>query len=148
MNFRIIKLFLLLCICAFLTDSCFSQTDENWSPVSKKNAISINIAGTTPLIGVTYERLISNKFTAEIGLGIYSIGVAIKYFPFSIYDNKMVFHSALGTNLFATPFDTFGSGDFSSINYLTIGLTYFGKEGFGFALDIGFRGAHYLLSRW
>ena len=73
----------------------------------------------------------------EIGLGVYSIGAAVKFFPFSIFDNKMVPHIVLGSNLFATPFDTFGSADFSNTSYLNIGLSYFGREGFNFGLSIG-----------
>ena len=137
MKRKTIKLLLILCISIYFMDSSFGQDDEKWTSVSKKNSISLNIAGTTPFIGITYEHLISNRFNFEAGLGVYSIGAAIKYFPFPIYNNKMVFHLVLGTNLFSTPFDTFGSGDFSSTNYLALGLSYFGKEGFNFGLGIG-----------
>jgi len=45
------------------------------------NAVSLNVAGTTPLFGVTYERILSYKYSTEIGIGIVSAGVGIKYFP-------------------------------------------------------------------
>jgi len=130
-------LLLILGICFTNVESCMSQMDEKWVEITKKNAISINIAGTTPFIGITYERLLSNRLNVEVGLGVYSIGVAAKYFPFPIFNNKMVLHAAIGTNLFKTPFDSFSAEGFSNTNYVTIGLTYFGKEGFSFALDLG-----------
>ena len=117
--------------------SCFSQDPTGELPPSKENALSINLAGTTPFIGVSYERLLSDKINIEAGLGVFSAGIALKYFPFSIVDNKMVVDLVLGSNVFATPFDTFGSSDFSSISFLLIGLSYFGKEGFNFGLGIG-----------
>lgn len=137
MNRKTIQFFLIICLSICTTSFCFAQEVEEWEPVTKENSISLNIAGTTPFIGVAYERLISDRFNLEAGLGVFSVGVEIKYFPFPIYNNKMVFHLALGTNLFATPFDTFGSGDFSSTNYLAFGLSYFGREGFNFGLGIG-----------
>jgi len=115
----------------------WSQNINGSDSVTRKQAISFNAAGTTPFMGFTYERLISNKFNLEAGLGLYSVGTGIKFFPIPIADNKMVFHTSLGFNLFATPFDTFGSGDVSSISYLMIGLSYFGRDGFNFGIDVG-----------
>ena len=131
------RLLLFLCLSFYQLD-CIAQSEESSPQISKKNAISFNIAGTTPFVGVTYERLLSNRFNFEVGLGAYSVGVGIKYFPSPIIDNKMVFHIAIGTNVFVTPFDTFGSGDSSSINYLSVGLTYFGKGGFNFGIGVGY----------
>jgi len=127
----------IMCFALMNVIFCFAQNNEGLNYISKKNAISLNVAGTTPFVGITYERLLSNRFNFEVGLGLYSVGLGIKFFPFPISDNKMVFHTGFVTNLFATPFDTFGSGDFSSTNYIMIGLSYFGKEGFNFAIDIG-----------
>ena len=137
MKIKTIKTLLLLCFSFYQINMCCGQNDTIWSEVVKKNAVSINIAGTTPFLGITYERLITNQLNVEVGLGVYSVGAAITYFPFPIYKNKMVFHTALGSNIFATPFDTFGSGDFSNTNYLAVGLSYFGREGFNFGLGIG-----------
>lgn len=137
MKRKTVKLILILCLGIYSMPSGIAQDDIKWSSVSEKNSISFNVAGTTPFIGITYEHLISNRFNFEAGLGVYSIGVAIKYFPFPVYSNKMALHLVLGTNLFSTPFDTFGSGDFSSTNYLALGLSYFGQEGFNFGIGIG-----------
>lgn len=137
MKRKTINLLLIFCLSIYSISSCIAQNEEKWEPVTKRNSISLSVAGTTPFLGIAYERLISDRFNFEAGLGVFSVGFAIKYFPFPIYNNKMVFHLDLGTNLFATPFDTFGSGDFSNTNYLAFGLTYFGKDGFNFGLGIG-----------
>lgn len=137
MKSKTTQLLLFLFLSNFTIDTCQAQNDEATALVSKKNAISFNIAGTTPFVGFTYERLLSDRFNFEVGLGVYSVGVGIKFFPAPIVDNKMVFHVALGSNIFVTPFDTFGSGDSSSISYLTIGLTYFGENGFNFGIGAG-----------
>ncbi len=127
----------ILCLAVCDVTCGWTQGNEGSGSVSRKQAISFNAAGSTPFIGVTYERLLSERLNVEAGLGLYSVGTAIKFFPLPIADNKMVLHAGLGTNLFATPFDTFGSGDVSSTTYLVIGLSYFGKDGFNFAFDVG-----------
>lgn len=115
----------------------FAQEVSDSERVSRKNAVSLNVAGSTPLIGVTYERLMTDHFNFEFGLGLISVGTALKYFPWAISDNKMVFHTGLSTNIFSTPLDDLRSSDYSNITYLMIGLTYFGVGGFNFALDVG-----------
>lgn len=118
MKSRTLTLLIFLCISLYNTTSCVAQEVGEWALVSKKNAISLNVAGTTPFVGITYERLLSNQFNLEVGLGVLSIGAAIKYYPFLIYDNKMVLHLSFGANLFATPFDTFGAGDVLSLIHI------------------------------
>ena len=137
MNPKTIYFSILLCFALVISISCQGQESYEWSSVTDSNAVSLNVAGTTPFVGIAYERLITNKLNFEAGIGVFSVGVALKYFPFPIYANKMVFHLELGSNLFGTPFDTFGSTDFSNTNYLAFGLSYFGREGFNFGLGIG-----------
>jgi len=134
-----VPLKILLVLAALIGTGFFNSmlAQEKVENVSRKNAISINVAGTTPFIGITYERLLSDKINVEVGLGAVSVGVGFKYFPWPISDNKMVLHTGFSTNIFATPFDTFGDGEYSSISYAMVGLTYFGKEGLNFSIDIG-----------
>ena len=134
------KAFVLVPMILFFTfcsqDLCGQEVISKDS-LSRKNALSLSVAGATPFIGVSYETLISDRIGIEGGLGILSFGGSIKYFVRPVSENLMVPHLALGTNLFSTPFDTFGSGDFSSITYGVIGLTYLGKGGFNFGLEAG-----------
>ena len=116
--------------------SCSGQRTDN-PGITFRNAVSVNVGGTTPFIGITYERLLSDRFNFEVGLGAVSIGTAIKYFPWPIIDNKMVFHLVLGTNLFKTPLDDFVDGEASSTTFLTAGLTYIGIGRFSFSIDVG-----------
>lgn len=130
------KYFFTIILVGGLIVSCTGQQTDNHN-ITFKNAVSLNIGGTTPFIGITYERLLSDRFNFEVGIGAVSVGTAIKYFPWPISDNKMVFHLVLGTNIFKTPLDDFGQGEVSSTTFLTIGLTYIGIGRFSFSIDAG-----------
>ena len=107
----------------------------------RKNAISFNIGGTTPFIGITYERVVSENVSLEIGAGIPSIGVGMKYFPWGIKESKFLFHVGL-TSIFLSheSLDIWGTSDESGVfvvGYLPIGISYFGKNGFNLGVDVG-----------
>jgi hypothetical protein len=76
--FKIITLAILLFIS---TSDSYSQTDQSEQAPLKKNAISFSFLGSTPAIGFVYERVLSNKLTGEIGLGVVSAGAGVKYYP-------------------------------------------------------------------
>jgi len=104
----------------------------------RKNAISLNILGATPLIGITYERVVSNKISIEFGLGLpsVSVGTGFKVFPNNIKMKKLMFHTGLINTFFALePFGIFVG--YYDIVYVPIGISYFGRYGFNFGLDLG-----------
>ena len=86
-------------------------------------------------MGITYERILSDKINFEIGLGIPSIGVGMKVFPSGIREGKLMFH----TGITATYFDTRDSflDALGVIAYLPLGMSYFGEAGFNFGIDVG-----------
>lgn len=100
------KYLILICI-LFLGSTIYSQGIKNETDEIRKNAISFNLLGTTPVLGITYERILSNKISFEIGLGLPSIGVGMKIFPYGIREEKLMFH----TGITATYIDL-GEGDY------------------------------------
>lgn len=106
----------------------------------RKNAISFNIAGTTPIIGIVYDRIVSENVSLEIGAGIPSIGAGFKYYPWGIKESKILFHVGLTSAIiFSEALDTWGTSDESSVffGYLPIGISYFGEHGFNLGVDLG-----------
>lgn len=115
----------------------YAQETGNGIEGIRKNAVSFNLLGTTPAIGITYERIVSNKISLEIGVGIPSIGLGMKIFPFNIREEKIMFHTGLTATYVEIPSFGFGSGEHGTIIYLPIGMSYFGAGGFNFGIDVG-----------
>ena len=130
------KYLILICI-LFLSSTIYSQEIKNETNEIRKNAISLNLLGTTPIMGITYERIVSDKISFEIGLGIPGIGVGMKVFPFGIRERKLMFHTGI-TATYVKFKAIWGGGDVEGvIAYLPLGMSYFGKHGFNFGIDVG-----------
>src|SRR5680860_566135 len=112
--------YLILICFLFLSSTIYSQEIKNETNEIRKNAISFNILGTTPILGITYERILSDKISFEIGLGIPSIGVGMKVFPFGIREGKLMFHT--GITAAYVEFVDFWNGDtsHSALAYLPL----------------------------
>jgi hypothetical protein len=102
----------------------------------KINGISFNMGGTSPVLGITYERAVSDKISLEFGVGFPSIGMGMKLFPYGIRQQKSMFHVGFTANYLNS-----GDGEITGfegfILYLPIGLSYYGKNGFNFGIDAG-----------
>ncbi|UQD55653.1 hypothetical protein [Flavobacterium sp. K5-23] len=119
-----------------LSSAAFSQGNSANGGDIKKNAVSFSILGTTPIVGLTYERILSNHLSIEAGIGLPSFGLGVKVFFSEIKEQKMMFN----TGLTATYVDFGDSYLFSGntvILYLPIGLSYYGVKGFNFGIDLG-----------
>ena len=114
----------------------FSQENKDDFGGVRKNAISFNFLGTTPAIGLTYERIVSKHVSLEVGVGIPSIGIGAKIFFSKIQEQKMMFNIGL-----TTTYVDLGDGVFiggrAVIIYVPIGLSYYGSKGFNFGIDVG-----------
>jgi hypothetical protein len=128
---------------ALVLVSFLGNAQETTSSIDgmRKNAISFNIVGTTPIIGITYDRIVSENVILEIGAGLPSIGAGIKYFPFGIKESKILFHVGLtGSYIFTEALDLSGTSEDESgvfFGYLPIGISYFGEHGFNLGVDLG-----------
>lgn len=131
-----------LLIFAFFLISFSSIAQERTSSIEemRRNAISFNFLGSTPLLGITYDRIVSEKVSIEIGAGIPSVGAGFKYYPWNIKESKVLFHVGLSTSfIFTEPYDVWGTSDKTGVfmGYLPIGISYFGKNGFNLGIDLG-----------
>ena len=127
---------------ALVLVSFLGNAQETTSSIDgmRKNAISFNIAGTTPFVGIVYDRVVSENVSIEIGAGIPSVGAGFKYYPFGIKESKILFHVGLtGGYFFTESLDIWGTSDESGVffGYVPIGISYFGEHGFNLGVDVG-----------
>lgn len=98
-----------------------------------KNSFSFNILGTGTYIGFSYERLIKQRLSLEVGFGLVGAGVGVSFYPFGI-DPYGGFAPYSGIK---TTFNTMGSGGEKNITYIPIGVTYFTQNKMAFGIDVG-----------
>lgn len=116
--------------------TAFSQEKSDSFAGIRKNAISFNFLGTTPVIGLTYERIVSDNISLEIGAGTNSFGLGAKIMPFKIKANTMMFTSGISV-FYADYKDGFLANGKRTQIYVPIGLSYYGIKRFNFGIDVG-----------
>lgn len=124
-----IKLVLLLCIANFY----FVEAQNENQPTIKKNSISVNILGTGSYLGISYERLLFERVTAEIGIGVFGYGIGVTVYPLKKISIKQpnLFIGLKYTN------HTLVGIEKKSATYIPIGLTYFLKKRYNLSFDVG-----------
>lgn len=128
--------FIILTLILFSFSSLHSQETVEESSALRKNGVSFNFFGTTPLIGVTYERIVSDNVVFEVGVGIPSIGMGMKIFPKPVKGEKAMLHFGL-TVAYINSGDNEITGYTGSLVYFPVGFSYYGKNGFNLGLDGG-----------
>lgn len=100
-----IKQLLYICVCSFFTVNLYGQSIDEKSTIDfNKNAISISVLGTTPVFGLSYDRLIGNKFFLELGLGYtifeqnLSLGSSLKVTPMLSRNSIFPFFIGISTS--------------------------------------------------
>jgi len=132
--------FLLIVSSILISSIVNAQESKSDFDGMRKNAISFNILGATPIIGITYERIVSKNISVEVGGGIPSFGAGFKYYPSGIKESQMLFHTGLsGSFVESSSFDVWGTSDntWVFLGYLPIGVSYFGEKGFNLGVDLG-----------
>jgi hypothetical protein len=124
------KVILKLFIAIVYTAPLALEAQDVESTISlKSNGISLGLLGapTWPL-GITYDQMLSDRVSFELGVGVLSSGIGFNYY----FTNPR--HQRL--NLFS---GMYGSVNYSGypMFYLPIGLSYLGKNNFEYSLDIG-----------
>ena len=89
------KNIILTLVLILITSMIYSKKSLNNIEGLRKNAISFSFFGATPILGITYERVLAKKLSLEIGVGLPSIGLGLKVFPRNIHMNKAMFHLSL-----------------------------------------------------
>ena len=122
----------------FVLSLFISNHSYGQSEVPEKNIVSFSILGTSSYFGVTYERMLTDKWAAEIGVGILSVGFGATYYPWSIKEDDVSFYTGLKFNspnvidaLLLFP------DDLDPNFYIPIGFTYASSSGFNLGIDVG-----------
>ena len=114
--------------------------DENY--LDKKNSISFNIGGLTPVIGVTYERYLGETFMIEIGGGYdkpsFEGGIGYKFMTRKAtgstkhINRKFKMHIGLRHS-----FHLFDDGEKIISHSIVVGAALFSKSNLNFSFDLG-----------
>jgi len=137
-----IKIFysvMVLIIIIVSTSFAYSQDTLSTSNPIKKNALSFSYFGTSGIMGISYDRIISKRVSVEVGAGIVGIGAGFKYYLSQIRPEKILFITGFSLTISSLFNDTdvriiTGKG---FIVYLPIGINYIGKRRLNLGIDIG-----------
>lgn len=133
---------ILLGLSIILFSSLLMSQEKNQDTINdfkevRKNAVSFNFFGTTPIIGITYERAFSRYFSIEAGFGLpLGIGAGLKIIPWGIKESKLLFHFGLTVTYINTGDNEF-TGTSGVLTYIPVGISLYEKRGFNFGFDIG-----------
>jgi hypothetical protein len=122
----------IICCVFFSVSSLVVFCQNNGELPIRKNAFSLNIAGITPLVGFSYERLIKQKVCLETGLGLFSYGFGISYLPPKISRGQL--HPYLGLKFSAFALPDVGNHKYF---YLPLGVNYITAYQMQIGFDIG-----------
>jgi hypothetical protein len=128
----------IVCSLVFIGSFLLTYKSQAQDIITQKNFISYNILGTASFLGVTYERMLTDKFAAEIGIGIISAGAGMTYYPGRIKEGDVSFYTGLkfsSPNIISVVFLLDDSTE--PILYIPIGLVYATSGGFSIGIDAG-----------
>ena len=100
---------------------------------SRKKTFSIAFAGTSSIIGFSYEQQIDKNKSLEIGLGLLGGGFGLNVYS-SQYTNDKSFNLFWGLR---SSYNIQGSGGSRIINYMPLGINNFGRNKFYLSIDLG-----------
>ena len=118
------------------TSLIYSQKSLDDIEGLRKNAISFSFFGATPVVGITYERILASKLSIEIGVGLPSAGLGFKIYPHNVKVDKPMFHVGVTATYFVSQ-ESEMTPPPSFVIYIPIGVSVFKKKGFNFAVDLG-----------
>ncbi len=125
---HVIRLFFFL----FLLHSAIDAQIEDQNAL-QKNVLSLSILGTSSYGGITYERIVSQRASLEMGIGLIGFGLGATYYPFGeIRIGKL--NPFLGMKYSRY---TMIHGDLRFVIYSPFGLIYVSRFGLNFAVDVG-----------
>ena len=116
--------FSLLFILLFFPTLGFSQDHQN--------IISGNILGSSSAIGLSYERIVSDNLSLELGAGIIGLGAGISVYPWGIQTSSLCFYTGLKVSSFVLV--DVGGG---TVAYVPFGASFFTPSNWIIGLDVG-----------
>ena len=123
---------LIILISLLITTNIAAQNTSTKNFGIEKHSVSGNILGSSSLVGVTYERVLSKKFIFEVGFGYVGLGTGITFYPFKIKKANVCLYTGVKFSFLALPgvFGAYGG-------YIPFGLTFFSKHRLNIGLDFG-----------
>lgn len=99
-----------------------------YNPI-KAQSISLRFFGapTWPL-GISYGQMLTDRLSAEIGLGIYSLGAGVEYYFTNPRKHRLIWNTGL---YFSFNYDA------EPMLYLPLGISYISKKSFQYNLNAG-----------
>lgn len=126
----------------FIAGHCFSQVELDSARVNDlknfefgglyRSAISANFSGVTGLVGVSYDALLSKKWSVELGGGFPGMGAGFTFYPWAVERGKERFHIAQRSVFFFAPWEP---NKFQ--HAICFGVTFFGKKRWNWGIDLG-----------
>lgn len=116
----------------------FSVNLNAQETITEKNNISFSILGASSYAGVTYERMLTDNWVAEVGVGLLSVGFGATYYPWEIKEDDISFYTGVkysSPNIISFAFLIPDKTE--STVYIPFGFTYATDEGFSLSLDVG-----------
>ena len=106
-----------------------SQTFEPKESNEPKNILGLQVGITDPTLGISYERLFSKNFAAEVSAGLIGFSIGPKIYLPSLRPGKMSFYTGVIVGAGSLAEGRFG--------YIPIGISRLTKTKFSMSFDIG-----------
>lgn len=118
---------------AFLiSNNVKAQETETFKNDIETHSVSGNVLGSSSLVGITYERVLSKKFIFEVGLGYVGLGTGITFYPFKIKKFNVCPYTGIKFSFLVLPEVVGAYG-----GYIPFGVTLFSKHRVNIGIDIG-----------
>ncbi len=117
----------------FSPGNMFSQETRE-----RKNALSFSAFGTSPILGITYERLLTKSMSVEAGVGLIGLGVGVNYYLFGLKARKVNFYTGLKYS-YIDDLILFNLDEqfYDEKLYVPFGINYLSPWNMNFGLDAG-----------
>ena len=122
---------IMLLISAMLTNVNAQEVEQS-NAMIERSSFSANIMGSSSLGGITFDKVISDKFIWEIGLGYVGFGTGLTYYPFNIQKSKICPYTGLKFSFLGLP-----EVVMAGWGYIPIGVTFFSKQRLNIGIDVG-----------
>jgi hypothetical protein len=94
-----------------------------------QNIISGNILGSSSAIGLSYERIVSDNLSLELGIGLIGIGAGATVYPWKIQTSSLCFYTGFKVSSFVLV--DVGGGT------VAYGVSFFSPANWMIGLDVG-----------
>jgi hypothetical protein len=121
----------LLLIMAILPDIVAQKADSSNYRIEKRS-LSANLMGSSSLFGITFDKVLSDRFIWELGLGYVGIGTGITCYPFEIKKSSFCPYTGVKVSFLVLP-EVLGAYG----GYIPLGVTYFSGHRINIGIDIG-----------